>query len=231
MPHDELLLLPGTLCDARLFAPQMTALAARVPVRVADLTHDDTIAGMACRALATAPPRFAVAGLSMGGVVALEIWRQAPERVTRLALLDSNAGPDRVLDRAAQIDRALRGELDAMLVGELKPRYLHPDSMRNERLKSTVLAMARDLGAEVFARQSRALASRTDSRALLTEIAVPTLVLGGDSDTLCPPSLQREMADAIAGSVLQIVPRCGHLSTLEAPEIVTDAFAGWLARS
>jgi pimeloyl-ACP methyl ester carboxylesterase len=224
-----LLLVPGLGCSARLYAPQLDALWRFGPVTVADHTRDETMEGIARRILKDAPPRFALAGLSMGGFISFAIMRLAPERVDRLALLDTNARadvPERSAEREKFIAMAQAGKF-AEVNAALTPRYLHPNH-RGEAFRNIVDAMADDVGAEGFIRQQRAIMSRPDSRPMLPGIKCPALVLVGDSDAATPPDLSKEMADAIPGAKLVIVKDCGHLSTIEQPAAVNAAMAEWL---
>lgn len=228
-PSEPLLFVPGLLCSARLYAPQVEALWPLGPVMVADHRHDETIAAVAARILNTAPPRFALAGLSMGGYVAFAILRQAPERVTRLALLDTSARADTPAQSAARekfIVMAEAGKLERV-VAELTPRFLHQGRREDPELMRTVRTMAAETGAAAFVRQERAIMSRPDSRPALAAIACPTLILVGDGDELTPPELAKEMVGGIAGARLVVVPECGHLSTLERPQAVNAALAEW----
>lgn len=229
-----LLLLPGMMCDRRLWQAQLETFGADYDCRVGDITGAESIAEIAAQVLAAAPGSWSVAGLSMGGIVALEMWRQAPERITRLALLDTNDRadtPEKRDMRDAQMQSVLAGGLAEVLREELKPNYLACVHRDNTALLDEVLAMGIDLGQEVFMRQSLALKSRPDSRETLPTIACPTLVLCGDEDTLCPPALHREMAEAIPNAQLCAIADCGHLSTMEQPEAVNAALAGWLTRT
>ena len=232
MSDDPVLLLPGTLCDSRVWGPQILALeSAGRRVLVGDLTRADSIEGLAAGVLESAPPRFSLAGLSMGGIVALEILRLAPGRVLRLALLDTNALADDAAKRRARLalmERARRGELETLVRAELKPRYLAAANLARPGLLETVMAMARDLGSDVFLRQSQALLGRRDRRAELHEIRCPVLVLCGEQDELCTVGHHREIAGLIRGSRLQVLPGCGHLSTLERPAAVSAALGEWL---
>jgi pimeloyl-ACP methyl ester carboxylesterase len=224
-----LLLVPGLGCSARLYAPQLDALWRFGPVTVADHTRDETMEAIAKRILKDAPPRFALAGLSMGGFISFAIMRLAPERVDRLALLDTNARadvPERSAEREKFIAMAQAGKF-AEVNAALTPRYLHPDH-RGEAFRKIVDAMADDVGTEGFIRQQRAIMSRPDSRPMLPGIKCPALVLVGDSDAATPPDLSKEMADAIPGAKLVIVKDCGHLSTIEQPAAVNAAMAEWL---
>lgn len=221
---DAVLFLPGMMCDQRLFSPQIQSLS--IPWSVADTSSHDSFAEMASAALAAAPDRFAVVGLSMGGILAFEIWRQAPERVSHMALMDTNPhadAPERQDLRLEQIRRVANGDLREVVVDGLKPLYLAARHRDDEKLLGVALDMAMDLGSAVFRRQSIALKDRVDSVPHLQSISCPATVLCGDEDTLCPPELHQLMADSIPGAELCIVPECGHLATLEQPEKVNDA--------
>lgn len=225
---EPLVLVPGLLCDARLFAAQMPALTARTSVRIAETRLDDSIEAMAQRLLANAPERFALAGLSMGGYVCFEVLRQAPARVTRLALIATQARPDSpeaAARRRELLALAERGEL-AEIISRLLPLFVHPEHL--PRLAELVTAMAKAVGKEAFVRQQRAIMARADSRPLLGRIACPTLVLCGRQDQLTPLAVHEEMAAAIPEATLVVLPRCGHLAPLERPEAVTAQLLTWL---
>jgi pimeloyl-ACP methyl ester carboxylesterase len=226
----QLLLLPGLLLDGRLYGAQIDALSDVAAIQIADLTLDDTIAAMAARVLAGAPERFALCGLSMGGYVALEIMRQAPGRVDRLALLDTQARPESAEARERRLSlmaMAEQGEFAGVLP-RLLPLFLHPDRLSDERLIGTLASMAGRVGTEGFLRQQRAILGRADSRPSLAAISCPTLVLCGREDALTPPDLHEEIAAAIPDATLVELPRCGHLSPLEAPAAVTAQLRFWL---
>jgi pimeloyl-ACP methyl ester carboxylesterase len=225
-----ILLVPGLLCSARLYAPQIPALWPFGQVAVADHRRDASMDAIAARILGDAPQRFALAGLSMGGYIAMAIMRLAPDRVAKLALLDTNARadtPEQSAGREKFIAMAEAGKLTEV-VETLIPRFLHRNRHNDEPLKQVVRAMAADTGVEAFVRQERALMSRLDSRPLLASIKCPTLVLVGDGDELTPPELAKEIAAGISGSKLAIVADCGHLSTLEKPGAVNAAMSEWL---
>jgi len=227
---ETLVLIPGLACTARLFEPQMAALGAERTILVADHTRDDSIPAMAARLLREAPERFAVAGLSMGGYIALEVLRQAPERVARLALLDTSARPDSAAasqDRERLIALAQAGHLED-IHSKLWPRLVHPNRQADQDLQEVVLGMMRETGADAYIRQQRAIMARADSRPSLPSIEVPTLVLVGEGDAITPPEIAREMAEMIEWASLVVVPESGHLSTLEQPERVTQALHLWL---
>ena len=223
-------LIPGLTCSARLYADQIPALWRFGPVTVADHTRDDSMAAIARRILVAAPPRFALAGLSMGGYIAFEIMRQAPERVVKLALLDTGAraeAPEQTERRKVVIALAKSGRYDE--VPEIAfPIYVHPNRHNDQALKQTVRMMAAETGVEAFLRQQQAIIGRPDSRPGLAGIKCPTLVLVGDGDEATPPELAREIAGAIVGARLAVIPECGHLSTLEQPERVTAALIDWM---
>ena len=230
-PVLPLVLVPGLLCSARLYAPQIAALWPHGSITVADHRRDDDMAAIAARILADAPPRFALAGLSMGGYIAFAMLRQAPDRIARLALLDTSARPDTAEQSATRekfIGMAEAGKL-ADIVEALTPRFLHRNQQGNEALKRIVRDMAADTGAEAFVRQQRAILSRPDSRPLLASIRCPTLVMVGDGDELTPPELAKEICTGISGARLVVVPECGHLSTIEKPDAVNAALAEWLS--
>jgi pimeloyl-ACP methyl ester carboxylesterase len=225
-----IVLIPGLNCSARLYAEQIPALWRFGPVTVADHTRDDNVAALARRILAAAPPRFALAGLSMGGYISFEIMRQAPERVAKLALLDTGARaetPERTKARLPRIELARRGRL-AEVVDIQFPLLVHASRCGEEALKRLVRAMGEETGAAAFLRQQTAVMARPDSRPGLATIACPTLVLVGAGDELTPPALSREIAAGIRGSRLVVIPECGHLSTIERPEAVTGALVEWL---
>ena len=225
-----LVLVPGLLCSARLYAPQVTALWSFGQVAVANHRRDDTMAAIAARILADAPPRFALAGLSMGGYIAFAMLRQAPERIAKLALLDTSARPDTAEQSAGRekfIAMAQAGKLGDV-VEALTPRFLHRNRHNDETLKRVVREMAADTGAEAFVRQQKAIRSRPDSRPLLATVHCPTLVLVGEGDELTPPELAREICTGISDARLVVVANCGHLSTLEKPDEVNRALVEWL---
>ncbi len=225
-----LLLVPGLLCDAALWAPQVEALADLARPIVADVTRSDSIGGMAADALAQAPERFALAGLSMGGYVAQEIMRRVPGRVTRLALLDTSARADTPEQSARRRDMIALAKMGTFkgVTPRLLPYLLHPARLDDKPLVETVMGMAERVGRDAFLRQEEAIIGRVDGRADLGRIACPTLILCGAQDLLIPPELHREMASLVPGAKLVEVPDCGHLSTLERPEAVNAALRDWV---
>ena len=227
-----LVLLPGLLCDAALWEPQLSDLADIADFFVADLTEHETMKGMAASVLRDSPwKEFALAGLSMGGYVAQEILRQAPQRVTRLALLDSRSRPEQPEEterreqfmKLAQTERGFTPVTNRML-----PLMVHPSRVKEAPLVKVIREMAERTGVEAYIRQQKAIISRPDFRPDLAKIKCPTLVLCGRQDQLTPLENSEEMAAAIPGAKLVIVEECGHLSTLEQPAAVTKALVEWL---
>ncbi len=227
-----LVLLPGLLCDRALWAPQLAALGDVAEARVADLSRDESLPAMAARVLAEAPARFALAGLSMGGYLAQEIMRRSPERVLRLALLDTSARadtPERLTQRRGLIELAQKGEFKG-ITPRLLPQWLHPDHLADATLTHTVMEMTQRVGRDAYLRQMKAIMARPDGRCDLPRIRVPTLVLCGREDQATPLVLHEEIAALIPSATLVAIERCGHLSTLEQPEPVTAALRRWLAQ-
>lgn len=224
-------LIPGLIASPRFYAAQMPSLWRLGPVTIADHTRDDSMAALAARILAAAPPRFALAGHSMGGYIAFEILRQAPDRVERLALLDTSARadtPEQSAKRDSQIALARSGPYAAIAALQF-PAFVHPSRARDATLRRYMRAMAGDNDADVFIRQQTAIKGRPDSRDLLATIRCPTLVVVGDADAPTPPERAQEIAAGIAGARLVTIAACGHMTAIERPEIVTqalvDAFA------
>jgi pimeloyl-ACP methyl ester carboxylesterase len=223
-------LIPGLGTDSRLYEKQIPALWQFGPVMIANQTRNDSMAGIAQDILSYAPPRFALAGLSMGGYVALEIIRQAPERVLRLALLDTTARadtPEQTERRRAQIEMVKAGRF-AEIPGLLFPLLVLESRREDASLRAIVDAMFFDVGPEAHIRQQTAIMGRADMRGALSSIRCPALIVVGEGDQLTPPALAKEIADGIGGASLAIIPECGHLSTLEQPNAVTHSLVAWL---
>jgi len=225
-----LVLLPGMMCDERLFASQINELSKRREVHFAKITDHETISELASDVLNNAPPVFALAGLSMGGIVAMEIVSQAPERVERLALLDTNPLaelPDVLKRRGPQIDAIKNGQLKEIIRDEMKPNYLF-DGVRKTEILKLCMDMALDIGPDAFIRQSIALRDRVDQKNTLGSYKGPALVLCGRHDVLCPLERHELMHTLLENSKLEIIEDAGHLPTLEQPKITTMALASWL---
>lgn len=229
---EPILLIPGLLDSPRLYADQIPHLWRLAPVTIADHTRDDSMSALARRILATAPPRFVLAGLSMGGYISFEILRQAPERVATLVLMDTTARPDTPEQsnaRRAQIALARSGRVAEVLDAAF-PRLVHPEHRTDPRLREIMAKMADEVGVEGFVNQQLANIGRPDSRPGLGAIRCPTLVLVGDRDELTPPDRAAEIADAIGSARLVQIPGSGHCTPIEQPDAVTRALVDFLSQ-
>ncbi|MEM9638640.1 MAG: alpha/beta fold hydrolase [Pseudomonadota bacterium] len=227
---EPLVFLPGLMCDARLFGPQIAALSSDTSVMVAPVTQGERIEEIASGLLDQMPSRFALAGLSMGGIVAMEILRRAPDRVTRIALMDTNPlaeTPQVAAAREPQIVAARTGRMLDVMREEMKPNYLAPGPHKQSVL-DLVMDMADALGPEVFVRQSRALQRRRDQQSTLRKCKVPALVLCGAHDALCPVKRHEFMSELIPYATLRVLEHAGHLPTLEQPDETTQALRDWM---
>jgi pimeloyl-ACP methyl ester carboxylesterase len=225
-----ILLVPGLVSSPRIYAPVIPALWRFGPVTVANHIRNDNMAVIARRILAEAPPRFALAGHSMGGYIAFEIMRQASERVAKLALINTQARPDTpeaTARRRELIARAREGGLHDV-IDELLPVLVHPSRAGEAALRRLFHDMADDVGAEGFINNQTAIMGRASSRPTMATIKCPTLVLTGDQDMLIPNTLSKEMAEGIAGAKLVIIPDCGHCPQPERPEATIAALVEWL---
>lgn len=227
----SVLFLPALLCDASLWRAQIEDLRDIAAPAIADLTLDDTVAAMADRALAAAPETFALVALSMGGYVAFEMLRQAPERVTRLALLDTSAREDSAARRRERADAIVALEAGRFLgvTDRLLPQLIHQTHVHGP-VGNQVKAMAARVGRDAFIRQQRAILGRGDSRDLLARITIPTAIGVGDTDVLTPPAEAEALNTAIAGSTLHTFAGCGHLPPLEKPGETSAFLRDWLVR-
>ena len=232
MSRSPLVLLPGLLNTHRVFAPQVEALADIASFTIPELWHHDTMAAMAEAALAAAPPTFALCGFSMGGYVAFEIFRRAPERVERIALIDTQAAPDSPETAARR-----RGFIAQTQIGRfhgihptLLPQLVHPSRVTDESITQPLFDMACDIGGDGFVRQQQAILGRADSRPLLVEIEIPTLVIVGRQDRVTPLARAQEMASDIANARLQVIDESGHMTPLEKPAEVSAALRRWLTQ-
>lgn len=224
-----LVFLPGNMCDVRLW--QQCGDFAGFDRIDADLTSDDSIANMARRALGEANRPIIAIGFSMGGIVALEMARQAPDRVVGMVLADTNAGadlPDRAAARPQQQARVRRGELASIVADELKPAYLAPENRANQPLLTLLFDMAMGLGEAVFVRQSEALRRRADNGPVLDDFVGPILLMCGEDDALCPPAWHSAMAARCRRATLNIIAGAGHMLPLEQPVHFCRAVQAWL---
>jgi len=229
---EALVFLPGLMCDARIFMAQLADLSRDHAVTVAPITRGERIEEIASNILDTLPQKFALCGLSMGGIVAMEILRRAPDRITRLALMDTNPLAETPQSASAyepMIVGARAGRLNQVLLKILGPEHLAPTPHRMA-IMSLLEEMAAGLGPEVFIRQVRALQRRRDQQATLRRCKVPTMVLCGEQDTLTPLKRHSFMAELIPNAELRVVADAGHLPVLEQPEVVNDAIRDWLRK-
>ena len=226
-------MLPGMMCDERLFALQISALENEYEIIVPSLDRPASIEGMARRILdEVKAPTFNLLGLSMGGIIAMSMVGLAPHRASRLALLDANHqadAPSRFAMRNRQIEDVRAGKLHHVIATEMKPIYLAKANRKNQALLDLLIAMALDLGDETFIAQSIALRDRHDHSNILRNYHGPTLLLCGEEDALCPPLYHTQMAKLISRSVFCEIADAGHITTLEQPATVTAAVKEWLA--
>jgi pimeloyl-ACP methyl ester carboxylesterase len=227
-----LLLVPGLVCDEQLFDEQVVGLSDLADVIVTDVSRGASLADMAREALRAAPGQFALGGLSMGGYVAWEVLRQAPERVTRLALMDTSARPETPAQTARRRQLVALAASDGFgaALDDLWPFEVAPGRVADRALRARFDAMCERQGAEVFRRQQEAIVVRADSRPDLARVDVPTLVLCGRDDAITPLDGHEEMAAGIRDADLVVLDDCGHLSTWEHPDQVTAALRAWLLR-
>ena len=231
MTAPTLVLLGGNMCDERLWQGMPPPLLGRAVN--ADLSQDDSISAMARRTLAAIDGPLIPIGLSMGGIVALEMARQAPARISGMVLSDTNAGADlseRAAARPAQQERVRAGELETLVADELKPAYLAECNRSNQPLRALILQMAVDLGQEVFVRQSEALRTRADLHGVLDKFVGPVLLTCGAEDRLCPPQWHYAMAARCAHAEVEVIDEAGHLLPLEQPDKFAATIVSWLDR-
>ena len=228
----DLVLIPGLGSDAAVWARTVAALGDDARCSIGDTLQDDTLAGMAQRILATAPERFALAGVSMGGMVALEVVRAAPERVTRLALVDTNASPDtpEQAARRRMVNAAMLQTSDLVALARPGIRAMVHASA-DPGVHAELEEMTRRVGAQAYVRQNAAVLARADLRPLLDAVTAPTLVVVGAQDAMTPVVCSELIRDGISGSDLRIVPECGHLPPIERPRETADLLRGLLART
>jgi pimeloyl-ACP methyl ester carboxylesterase len=232
MPRTTLVLLPGLLNTRRVFEQQIEALSDLADCVVPELWHHDTIGAMADATLALAPPTFALVGFSMGGYVAFEVMRRAAERVERLALMDTQATPD-----SAESTKRRRALLEQTKIGRFRgvqrtllPQLVYSRHINDATISQPIFDMAQEIGADGFVREQRAIIDRADSRRMLVDIDVPTVVIVGRQDQVTPLPRSEEMAADIADSRLVVLEECGHMSPLEKPAEVTASLRRWLSQ-
>lgn len=227
---EPLVFIPGLACTEHLFTPVMERLEDRVTMHVADIRGPDSVDGIVEKVLSEAPSHFFLAGLSMGGYIAMEIALRAPDVVSKLVLLDTKMRPDTEEEkrsRHALVDFAAEGRMDEVLA-VLTPRLLHPDNAEDADLARIISVMAEETGSDVFVAQERALLARRDISGLVPKIETPTLVMVGAADAITPPDAAEELDQALPHSRLVTIEGAGHLTTLEQPDAVADALADFL---
>jgi len=229
---DPLVLLPGMMCDARMFMPQIIELGSELSVMVSPTCVGDTVEEIARTVLDSAPDRFALLGHAMGGIIAMEILRIAPRRIAKLALMDTNCQsemPAIAAAREAQMVRARSGRLEEVMRGQIRPENLAPGPHQDDVLHIAV-DMALDLGPEVFVRQSRVMQRRPDQQSTLRKAKTPTLVVCGEYDTISPVRRHEFMAHLMPNATLEVIPGAGHFPSLEQPQAVTRLLRRWLSQ-
>ncbi len=230
---ERLVLVPGLLCNERLWAPQISHFKDRYVCEVPDLTQEDRIEKLAISVLKRVRGKFNLVGLSMGGYVALEIMRMAPERVKRLALIDTKAradSPEQKRRRRGLLALAGRGKFKGV-TPHLMPLLIHPDRMEDVALTEEIYKMAEEVGQAAFVRQQTAILDRESHLNVLPEIKCPTQVICGRQDLITPLDCAEEIHSGISESELLTVENCGHLSNMEEPELVNKTLDNWLQRS
>ena len=223
-------MIPGMMCDERIFAPQIEELVSKRSVHVADISKHDNISDLAADVLSHAPPKFCLVGHSMGGIVAMEICAQDPKRIEKLVLIDTNplAELEEVkLKREPQISDALSGKLVNVIRDEMKPNYL-ASSENQDIILNICMDMALSLGPKVFINQSRALQTRADQQSNIQSINIPVLIMCGSEDKLCTVERHEMMHNMISNSELKIINNAGHMPTLEQPSETTEVLKEWL---
>ncbi|MCH2248391.1 MAG: alpha/beta hydrolase [Cognatishimia sp.] len=225
-----LVLIPGMMCDVRLFGPQIGAFSTDYDLIFASITEEASVTKLAERVLSQSPERFAVAGLSMGGIVAMEMLRIAPERIVKIALLDTNPMAETEQVKAGRVPQMMavrEGRLASVMRDEMKPKYLAPGPGRKDVL-DLCMKMALDIGPHAFLRQSRALMDRPDQSETLRSSTIPSLILCGRYDKLCPITRHEYMASLMPHADFEVIEDAGHLPTLENPDATNQALARWL---
>ena len=225
-------MVPGMMCDERIFSPQIEELSKNLEVTVADISSFPTVRELASDLLKKAPKSFSLLGHSMGGIVAMEIYSQEPNRIEKLILMDTNpkAELDEVkLKREPQIREVNKGKLLEVMRDEMKPNYL-AESENKSSVLDVCMDMALNLGPDVFINQSRALQKRADQLNTIQSINIPVLIMCGSEDKLCTVERHEMMHNMISDSDLKIINNAGHMPTLEQPRETTEVLKEWLMK-
>jgi pimeloyl-ACP methyl ester carboxylesterase len=223
-------MIPGMMCDGRIFSPQIDELSDSIKISIADISGHSSVEELASEVLKNSPPKFHLLGHSMGGIVAMEMCSQEPSRIEKLVLMDTN--PKAELEevkamREPQIQAAKQGKLLDVMRDEMKPNYL-ADTEDKERILQICMDMAISIGPEVFIKQSKALQSRLDQQNTLCSIDFPVLLICGSSDILCPVERHELMHSIINDSELKVINNAGHMPSLEQPQETTEVLKKWL---
>jgi len=227
---EKLIMIPGTLCDASLFAEQQKGLSSIADCYVASNTSSASLKKVAKNILNTYSGDLTIMGLSYGGIIAFELLRQAPDRIKKVILLNTNykkPSEQTKINQQRFIGMAYLGEFKEITSTILIDAMLHPINAKKQALRATVLNMAINVGVDGFYNQVKAQLGRPDSTSDLKKIQCPTLIITGREDIICPLKLHEEMAEAIPNSTLNIIEECGHLSTLEQPQLVNNVIINW----
>ena len=225
-------MVPGMMCDERIFSPQIEELSKNLEVTIADISSFSSVRELASDVLKKAPKSFSLLGHSMGGIVAMEIYSQEPNRIEKLILMDTNpkAELDEVkLKREPQIKDVREGKLLEVMRDEMKPNYL-AESENKSSVLDVCMDMALSLGPDVFINQSRALQKRADQLNTIQSINIPVLIMCGSEDKLCTVERHEMMHNMISDSELKIINNAGHMPTLEQPEETTEVINEWLMK-
>ena len=225
-------MVPGMMCDERIFSPQIEALSQNLEVTIADISNFSSVRELASDVLKKAPKKFSLLGHSMGGIVAMEIYSQEPNRIEKLILMDTNpkAELDEVkLKREPQIKDVREGKLLEVMRDEMKPNYL-AESENKSSVLDVCMDMALSLGPDVFINQSRALQKRADQLNTIQSINIPVLIMCGSEDKLCTVERHEMMHNMISDSDLKIINNAGHMPTLEQPRETTEVLKEWLMK-
>ena len=225
-----LVFIPGMMCDSRLFQPQISEFSKQYLVCIAPVSYSDSIEKISLQILRQLPPKFTLIGLSMGGILAMEIIKKEPERVMKIVLMDTNfksETSETKSKRIPQIKLVNEGKLEAVMKKQILQNYLVKNK-KNQKILELCLKMAKELGKEIFINQSKALAARKNYKEILKKIKVPSLIICGRYDRLCPIEVHREMESLIKYSTLEIIPDAAHLPTLEQPSYLNKILKEWL---
>ena len=223
-------MIPGTLCDDNLFKYQTEGLKDLVDCHVACNSSASSLKQVAKNILEKQTGSFSIIGLSYGGIIAFELLRQAPERINKLVLMNTNYKEPSEQTRINQqrfIGMAYLGQFKEITSEILIDAMLHPKNAEKQELRETILNMALNVGIDGFFNQVKAQLGRPDSTKDLQNIKCPTLIITGREDNICPLKLHEDMAEAIPNSTLKVIEECGHLSTLEQPNLVNNTIIDW----